>query len=265
MGDKTWDNNKDRYLAGSNNLSTHTGNIHGFQGIFDGAGHTISNLTTEKTFFGSVHPGSIIRNIGFTNVKETSVKGFLSGVCAAELNNVYVSFAENQEKELALTEDYKNGLVLNNVVLDYTNHVNTVGSGAPLSYRGILNGFGGNYTTLSANNNFFVISDMPMIVEADSASTIKRIVDAYNVSAKATEYMENLAQYGFSGTFADSKISHATNKSVLRFDKASDMKEYLKADQEKGADKTLDLSGFNAKYWTFNTETGELTWNSANN
>ena len=265
MGDRTWDNNKNRYLVGSTNLSTYTGPINGFQGIFDGAGHTISNLTTEKTFFGSVHPGSIIRNIGFTNVKETTVKGFLSGVCAAELNNVYVSFAEGQTTELALTEDYRNGLVLNNVVIDYTNHLNTVGSDTPLSYRGVLNGFGGNITTLSANNNFFVISDMPMIVETDSNSTIKRIVDAYNVNLTPAEYMEKLAKYGFLGTFASNKIARATNKSVLRFDKASDMKDYLKADQEKGADKTLDLSGFNAKFWTFNAETGELTWNSANN
>ena len=78
--------------------------------------------------------------------------------------------------------------------------------------------------------------------------------------------MEKLAKYGFSGTtFASNKIGHATNKSVLRFDKASDMKDYLKADQEKGADKTLDLSGFNAKFWTFNAETGELTWIIKNN
>ena len=269
MSEKTWNNNINRYLAGSNDLSTYTGNIHGFQGIFDGAGHTISNLTTEKTFFGSVHPGSIIRNIAFTNVKETfssekgSVKGFLSGVCAAELNNVYVSFAEGQTNELALTEDYRNGLVLNNVVIDYTNHVNTPGSGTPLSYRGVLNGFGGNANTLSANNNFFVICDMPMIVETNDNSTIKRIIDAYNVKLTPEKYMEKLAKYGFSGTtFA---IGHANNKSVLRFDKASDMKDYLKADQEKGADKTLDLSRFNAKFWTFNAETGELTWNSANN
>ena len=272
MGDKTWNNNTERYLNpetkdGMLTLSTYTGNIHGFQGIFDGAGHTISNLTTEKTFFGSVHPGSIIRNIAFTNVKETSssVKGFLSGVCAAELNNVYVSFAEGQTNELALTADYMNGLVLNNVVIDYTNHVNTVGSGTPLSYRGVLSGFGGNLTTLSANNNFFVICDMPMIVETNDNSTIKRIVDAYNVNLTPAEYMEKLAKYGFSETFASNKIGHATNKSVLRFDKASDMKDYLKADQEKGADKTLDLSGFNAKFWTFNAETGELIWISANN
>ena len=265
MSDKTWDNNIKRYLAGSQDLSTYTYNINGFQGIFDGAGHTISNLTTEMTFFGSVHPGSIIRNIAFTNVKETSVKGFLSGVCAAELNNVYVSYAEDQAKELALTEDYKNGLVLNNVVIDYTNHVNTVGSGAGLSYRGVLNGFGGNATTLSKNNNFFVISDMPMIVETDASSVYKRIVDAFNVKLNATDYMDNLEQYGFLGTLTDSKIGHATNKSVLRFDKADDMKEYLKADQAEGGAKTLDLSGFNLKYWTFNAETGALTWGVANN
>ena len=263
MSDKTWDNNKNRYLDGTNDLSTYTGNIHGFQGIFDGAGHTISNLTTEKTFFGSVHPGSIIRNIAFTNVKETTVHGFLSGVCAAELNNVYVSYADNQTKGYALTEDYKNGLVLNNVVIDYTNHAEL--TGAAFSYCGVFNGFNGTVGTLNANNNFFVISDIPMIVKTENNSKCTKVVDTYNNSKlTANDYGNILEKYGFSAPTAQ-QIARATNESVLRFDKASDMKDYLKADQEKGADKTLDLSGFNAKFWTFNAETGELTWNSANN
>ena len=265
MENVTWNSSNCVSEALLKKFVDYTGWIKGFQGIFDGAGHTIENLTTSNTFFGTINPGSIIKNIGFTNVKETSKRGFLAFDCEAELNNVYVSFAENQPKALALTQDCDNQLILNNVVIDYTNHMNTVESGAALSYRGVFNGFGGNATTLSANNNFFVISDMPMIVETNSDSTIKRIVDAYNVKLTPAEYMEKLAKYGFSGTFVANKIGHATNKSVLRFDKADDMKDYLKADQGKGADKTLDLSGFNAKFWTFNAETGELTWNSANN
>ena len=263
MKNVTWNSSNCVPEAQLKKFVDYTGWIKGFQGIFDGAGHTIENLKTSNTFFGTINPGSIIKNIGFTNVKETSKRGFLAFDCEAELNNVYVSFAEGQTTELALTQDYDNQLILNNVVIDYTNHLNTVGSGATLSYRGVLNGFGGNANTLSANNNFFVISDMPMIVETDSNSTIKRIVDAYNVKLTPAEYMEKLGKYGFSGTtFA---IGHATKESVLRFDKASDMKDYLKADQAPDGKKTLDLSGFNAKFWTFNAETGELTWNIANN
>ena len=266
MKNVTWNSSNCVPEAQLKKFVDYTGWIKGFQGIFDGAGHTIENLKTSNTFFGTINPGSIIKNIGFTNVKETSKRGFLAFDCEAELNNVYVSFAENQEKELALTQDNYNQLILNNVVIDYTNHVNTPGSGTPLSYRGVLNGFGGNANTLSANNNFFVICDMPMIVETNGDSTIKRIVDAYNVKLTPEEYMEKLAKYGFSGTtFAGNKIGHATNESVLRFDKASDMKDYLKADQAPDGKKTLKLSGFNAKFWTFNAETGELTWNSANN
>ena len=265
MKNVTWNSSNCVPEAQLKKFVDYTGWIKGFQGIFDGAGHTIENLTTSNTFFGTINPGSIIKNIGFTNVKETSKRGFLAFDCEAELNNVYVSFAEGQTTELALTQDYDNQLILNNVVIDYTNHLNTVGSGATLSYRGVLNGFGCNLTTLSANNNFFVISDMPMIVETDSNSTIKRIVDAYNVKLTPAEYMEKLGKYGFSGTFPDKQISRATNKSVLRFDKADDMKAYLKADQAPDGKKTLDLSGFNAKFWTFNAETGELTWIIKNN
>ena len=68
----------------------------------------------------------------------------------------------------------------------------------------------------------------------------------------------------FPSGLTDTKISHL-NKSVLRFDKVGDMKDYLKEDQAKGENKTLDLSGFNAKFWTFNAETGELTWIIKNN
>ena len=271
MSASTWNNNSSRYMSpgSSKVMSTFTGTIHGFHGIFDGLGHTIKNLTTEKTFFGSVHPGSIIRNIGFTNVKETSVRGFLAGVCAAELNNVYVSYAEEQVKSLALTQDSYNGLVLNNVVVDYTNALTPTGTGAGLSYYGVMEPFGNNKATLDVNHNFFVISNMPLMMKLDNndsdatGAKWNTIIDGYNQKKKAQDYMNALGSTFPSG-LADTKISH-TNKSVLRFDKADDMKDYLRADQEKGADKTLDLSGFNAKYWTFDAETGALTWNITNN
>ena len=253
----------------SNVMSTFSGTIHGFHGVFDGLGHTIKNLTTEKTFFGSIHPGSIIRNIGFTNVKETTVRGFLAGVCAAELNNVYVSYAEDQVKSLALTQDSYNGLVLNNVVVDYTNAMTPTDTGAALSYYGVMEPFGNNKNKLDVNHNFFVVSKMPLMMKLDkndsdpTGAKWNTIIDGYNQTKKAQDYMDALGSTFPSG-LADSKISH-TNKSVLRFDEASDMKAYLKEDQEKGKDKTLDLRGFNAEYWTFNPETGELTWNIANN
>lgn len=271
MSESTWNNNSGRYMTpgSSNVMSTFTGNIHGFHGVFDGLGHTIKNLTTEKTFFGSIHPGSIIRNIGFTNVKETTVRGFLAGVCCGELNNVYVSYAENQVKSLALTQDSYNGFVLNNVVVDYTNAMTPTGTGAGLSYYGVMDPFGNNKNKLDVNHNFFVISDMPLMMKLDNNTSDptgakwNTIIDGYNQKKSAQDYMDALGSTFPSG-LTDTKISHL-NKSVLRFDKADDMKNYLKADQDKGADKTLDLSGFNAKYWTFNAETGELTWNIANN
>lgn len=266
MSASTWSYNTSRYMTPGSSyvMSTFTGTIKGFHGIFDGLGHTIKNLTTEKTFFGSIHPGSIIRNIGFTNVKETTVKGFLAGVCAAELDNVYVSYAENQVQPLALTQDSYNGLVLNNVVVDYTNAMTPTGTGAALSYFGVMEPFGNNKTKLDVNHNFFVISDMPLMMSLGNNTSDptgakwNTLIDGYNQTKKAQDYMDALGST-FPDGLTGSKMSH-TNKSVLRFDKANDMKAYLKADQEKGADKTLDLSGFNAKFWTFNAETGELTW-----
>ena len=271
MSASIWSYNASRYMGpeSSKVMSTYTGNIHGFHGIFDGLGHTIKNLTTEKTFFGSIHPGSIIRNIGFTNVKETTVRGFLAGVCGGELNNVYVSYAENQVKSLALTQDSYNGFVLNNVVVDYTNALTPTGTGSALSYYGVMEPFGNNKNKLDVNHNFFVISDMPLMMKLDNNTSDatgakwNTIIDGYNQKKKAQDYMDALGSTFPSG-LTDTKISHL-NKSVLRFDKVGDMKDYLKEDQAKGENKTLDLSGFNAKFWTFNAETGELTWNIANN
>ena len=272
MSKSTWSNNASRYMSpeiesGRVILSTFTGNIHGFHGIFDGLGHTIKNLTTENTFFGSIHPGSIIRNIGFTNVKETTVRGFLAGVCGGELNNVYVSHAENQVTSLALTQDSANGLVLNNVVVDYTNALTPTGTGAALSYYGVMEPFYNNKNTLNVNHNFFVVSKMPLLMKLDkndsdpTGAKWSTIIDGYNQTKKAQDYIYALGSTFPSGTPG---VSH-TNNSVLRFDKASDMNDYLKADQAPDGKKTLDLSGFNAKFWTFNAETGELTWIIKNN
>ena len=68
----------------------------GFTGIFDGAGHTISNLTVkDQGLFGLISEGTV-KNIGFTNVSlvgsayRKNIALFAQNVYAGQFENVFV-------------------------------------------------------------------------------------------------------------------------------------------------------------------------------
>ena len=238
----------------------------GFKGTLDGLGHTVKGLRTNKTLLGIMHKNSAVKNIAFVDVKENSTfdsgfkYGFLTNYCAGELNNVYVSFAEDNDRYLALYNSSSSFEKLNNVVIDFTNNgVDTKKlTGAAMSYCGVFTGFM-NQNVINSWNNLFVLSNLPLLVETDSAGNYKRIYDAYNVQLTKNDYISLMTPYGLISTTFANNPKKTTNNSILRFDQRNGMATYLK---DKAS--SLDMAGFNSEYWSFDATTGALTWKTVN-
>ena len=239
----------------------------GFKGTLDGLGHTVKGLRTNKTLLGIMHKNSAVKNIAFVDVKENSTfddsgfkYGFLTNYCAGELNNVYVSFAEDNDRYLALYNSSSSFEKLNNVVIDFTNNgVDTKKlTGAAMSYCGVFTGFM-NQNVINSWNNLFVLSNLPLLVETDSAGNYKRIYDAYNVQLTKNDYISLMTPYGLTSTTFANNPKKTTNNSILRFDQRNGMATYLK---DKAS--SLDMAGFNSEYWSFDATTGALTWKTVN-
>ena len=238
----------------------------GFKGTLDGLGHTVKGLRTNKTLLGIMHKNSAVKNIAFVDVKENSTfdsgfkYGFLTNYCAGELNNVYVSFAEDNDRYLALYNSSSSFEKLNNVVIDFTNNgVDTKKlTGAAMSYCGVFTGFM-NQNVINSWNNLFVLSNLPLLVETDSAGNYKRIYDAYNVNLTKDDYVALMTPYGLTSTTFANNPNKTTNNSILRFEQSNGMATYLKDNAS-----SLDMAGFNSEYWSFDAATGALTWKTVN-
>ena len=239
----------------------------GFKGTLDGLGHTVKGLRTNKSLFGIMHKNSAVKNIAFVDVKENSTfdssgfkYGFLTNYCAGELNNLYVSFAEDNDRYLALYHKSSSFEKLNNVVIDFTNNgVDTKKmTGASMSYCGVFTGFM-DQNVINSWNNLFVLSNLPLLVETDSAGNYRRIYDAYNVDLTKDDYVALMTPYGLISTTFANNPKKATNNSILRFEQSNGMDTYLKDNAS-----SLDMAGFNSEYWIFDATTGALTWKTVN-
>ena len=82
----------------------------GWQGVFDGRGYTIDNLTLENDadggLFGCIGSNGVIKNLGITNVKRANESNVRSGVVLAYRNfglvdNVYISFDKSDSNYAA--------------------------------------------------------------------------------------------------------------------------------------------------------------------
>ena len=76
------------------------GATEGFDGIFDGRGHTISNLALEGdqcSYFGTICLNAVIRNVEFTNASIAwgGQGGILGNMVYGRIENVSISFSSN--------------------------------------------------------------------------------------------------------------------------------------------------------------------------
>lgn len=100
--------------------------MEGFVGVFDGRGHTISNLHTGGSgLLGDVMEGSVIKNLAITNAQVVAQKYAGAGVLCfifsrASIENVYVEFT-TQINNSGIFGRMNTAGSIRNVVVKYTN------------------------------------------------------------------------------------------------------------------------------------------------
>lgn len=228
--------------------ATTTALVGGFQGTFDGLGHSISGFNMSTTFFKLVNYGSVIKNVAFTGIRSTnSGYGVVAKFIApsSTIKDCYFSFDSAYTGARAI--GHRANCFFENVVIDFSNHQKNIT--APQEAMGI--GTGGGYLNslrgaLNSNStsNLFYISDLPIACGGNTSSIAERhvFIDGYN------------GNYTMVG--CDFDTENVTNDSVLRFANSSEMATYLQAHSE------VDLSAFNSQYWTITN--GAPVWKGAN-
>ena len=85
-------------VTGSGDTRGEIGTAAGFNGTFDGQGHTIYNINivgTQTGFASHLGQHGVIKNVAFVNARNRGAGGFITSVQAGTIENVYIQLAEN--------------------------------------------------------------------------------------------------------------------------------------------------------------------------
>ena len=109
-------------------LKTYGNANHGFQGVFDGRGYSISNFQVNQYgVFGTIAGVGVVKNTGFLNVymqcDQSAAGGILSYNCTGTITDVRISLVAGGSSIGFGTVTYgaRSGCVLNNIVIDIEN------------------------------------------------------------------------------------------------------------------------------------------------
>ena len=85
-------------VTGSGDTRGEIGTAAGFNGTFDGQGHTIYNINivgTQTGFASHLGQHGVIKNVAFVNARNRGAGGFITSIQAGTIENVYIQLAEN--------------------------------------------------------------------------------------------------------------------------------------------------------------------------
>lgn len=91
-------------VTGSGDTRGEIGTAAGFNGTFDGQGHTIYNINivgTQTGFASHLGQHGVIKNVAFVNARNRGAGGFITSVQAGTIENVYIQLAENFDVSVA--------------------------------------------------------------------------------------------------------------------------------------------------------------------
>jgi hypothetical protein len=194
-------------------------NGRGFKGTFDGNGHTISNLTTDRQgLFGLLLEGSVVKNVGLIEVGANDGSSALAEYAiGATVSNVYFNNTNTyggfiKSSNAAGASAYggyvvNNATSINNVVLVYNNAIPTHGAVQQDKYMHLLgpqNASEGQAPTAAGVycdiNNLVVISwASPAVKMGDSWTGAKIWTDCAYLDGVATP-STTTAQFNNDGT-----------------------------------------------------------------
>lgn len=87
-------------ISGSGDPRGAFGTAAGFNGTFDGQGHTIYNINiggSQTGFASYLGQHGTIKNVSFVNARYTCVGGFITSLLAGTIENVYINIAESED------------------------------------------------------------------------------------------------------------------------------------------------------------------------
>lgn len=87
-------------ISGSGDTRGEIGTAAGFNGTFDGQGHTIYNINivgTQTGFASYLGQHGVIKNVAFVGARNRGAGGFITSVQAGTIENVYIQLAENYD------------------------------------------------------------------------------------------------------------------------------------------------------------------------
>lgn len=250
----------------------------GLSGTFDGAGHTISNLTViDQGLFGIIKGGTV-KNVGFTGVTlkgsayQKNIALFAQYSNKATFSDVYVKtntiFGGNNDKD-GLNDAGGNRAVLS-IALYESNVENCVfdcdiaNTEKQYQYSYGLYCcdtafFGGNSTSsaITKFENVYVVSDEPLLVQNNSLVLKKSNTHVILAENEVSENNDKftVAMSLLSGRFYNSNESENTLNDSYIF-VMSGVKRYITAEAMNQAGN--DYSSFNTAYWS--VVNGVLGW-----
>ena len=261
-----------RYDYLSNTGWYKNGYVHGFGGVFDGQGHTISNLQTIASYglLGIINGGTV-QNVGFINCNTTgSSKGFLAqaAIMYSVFRDVYVStpaitpqaqytplvtgighFGWNWERVVIIdntTLEVANGRYYGSITADAERHVNN----KPAT-------FGYSLENVQPFKGTYVVSNKPMSAQGNGTSLVAsldaRYVDGKEITLTAssttgTAIVKTNISKGYVAEGADLTVG-----GIYR---------YTTYENFVNDAANRDFSGFSSDYWTM---AGVPVWNGAVN
>lgn len=170
----------------------------GFRGVFDGKGHTVSNMTTPRFgIFGMVGKGAVIRNVAFTDiVSDGYADATLAGyICGAKIENVYISVKEIKVSQSAVVAvNVGADCILNNCVFEAKSFTKPSSASTAYGVMGyMLNGKAVELPTQWTNT--FIIAPFETIYAGNYGYT----VDAAYIDGVATNKETGNGYYSLSG------------------------------------------------------------------
>ena len=253
----------------------------GLSGTFDGAGHTISNLTViDQGLFGIIKGGTV-KNVGFTGVTlkgsayQKNIALFAQYSNKATFSDVYVKtntiFGGDNDKD-GLTDAGGNRAVLS--IALYESNVENCLFDCDIAntekqyqysyglYCCDTAFFGGNSTSsaITKFENVYVVSDEPLLVQNNSLVLKKANTHVILAENEVTENNDkfNVAMSLLYGRFCNSDASENTLNDSYIF-VMSGVKRYATAGEMKNAGN--DYSSFNTAYWSVVNDV--LAWKAA--
>lgn len=254
-----------------------------FNGVFDGNGYTIKNLSVdaENSIFGALGSGAVVKNAAFIDLSASSANYFAHTAGKENgltFEQIYVKVSSGTVSPRGMVSYSGSGNIIKNVVIEYlgtnANKNRAYGSGYQGSFiMGMSRGQDEDLTTIiDKNNNWinvFVIS--PFVLGFSPT-------DGYVLNTQRPEKFhalyvlganEDKDMYGndTSGVSLKTRPSGITNvgwsvedyyvmklKTVYRCDTATEMAATIKAGKN-------DLTAFSSSYW--NVTSGVPVWKNA--